>query len=164
MSERILSYHEIVEELGEGNGHLHSAFQSAVRRGQSPQASTSVGRGRLLRMARSRDFRSVAKLVMDRTSNLQEVVEFVLDVFRGGGIAVGQIKLVPTFEQRRWAAEWLADRAIGKPVQAMDLNITDDSDANRMDFSKISDDDLRTVVRAVRDARVVVDETEEPVH
>lgn len=115
-------------------------------------------------MARSRDFRSVAKLVMDRTSNLQEVVEFVLDVFRGGGIAVGQIKLVPTFEQRRWAAEWLADRAIGKPVQAMDLNITDDSDASRMDFSKISDDDLRTVVRAVRDARVVVDETEEPVH
>lgn len=34
LSERILSYHEIVEELGEGNGHLHSAFQAAVRRGQ----------------------------------------------------------------------------------------------------------------------------------
>lgn len=60
---------------------------------------------------------SVAAMVRDSTEDGAWIVREILSVARG------QHKEITDARSRTWALEWLADRAFGKPIQAVDLHL-----------------------------------------
>lgn len=61
---------------------------------------------------RSRGFAGVAKQIMTHMRDGDELIEYALNVFRDP---------VADPRDRQWAHGWLSDRALGKPLQSMDL-------------------------------------------
>ncbi len=78
---------------------------------------------------------TVAKKILAETNNFAEVVAFVLDVLRG---KAGEE--LEDGKSRRWAAEWLADRCLGRPAQRIDVSTSDAPRA--VDYSILTDDEL----------------------
>lgn len=65
------------------------------------------------RAGRPKGFRGVARLIMQETCDGAELVEWALEVWRDPSRSFGE---------RQAAHAWLADRALGKPLQSMDLS------------------------------------------
>jgi hypothetical protein len=59
-------------------------------------------------------------LILASTRNGTELVRFVLLIFRGKRPPGGRAAAPPSLRDRLDAATWLADRAFGKPVQALE--------------------------------------------
>lgn len=65
------------------------------------------------RGGRPKGFRGVAKMIMRETRDGRDLVEYALKIWRDES----------EFDHKRWQAfEWLADRAIGRPMLMMDLD------------------------------------------
>jgi hypothetical protein len=58
---------------------------------------------------------SFTALIRESTQDGAEIVQFVLTVFRNGSV-----------RQRQWAADWLADRGFGRPIQMIGLMSTEE--------------------------------------
>jgi len=87
-------------------------------------------------------------LIRQCTRDGEELVTFVLKVFRGESIN----KHVPKLKERIEAATWLADRSFGKPVQAID-NISEEPQ-KPYDFSRLSGKELETLERILIKAQL----------
>jgi hypothetical protein len=87
------------------------------------------------RLARSQ--KAFSELVLKQTRNGEELLEFVLKVFRDDQMP---------FRDRMIAMNWLADRAFGKAPQHVDVDVSvggqEPQDQTGMDFSKLSTEEL----------------------
>jgi hypothetical protein len=105
----------------------------------------AVGHGR----PRGRGFRGVAKKIMRETRDGAELVEHALRVFRSK----------KTMRHEKWEAMcWLADRAIGKAPQVLDLDVdvTANVKAPKLDASLLDQqqrDALRAAIAIMRGPR-----------
>lgn len=81
-------------------------------------------------------------LIRQCTSDGEELISFMLKVFRGESIN----KHAPKLKERIEAATWLADRGFGKPVQAIGHEIQEDTQ-NPYDFSRLTRQELDTLER-----------------
>ena len=81
-------------------------------------------------------------LLRQYTSDGEELVSFMLKVFRGESIN----KHVPKLKERIEAATWLADRGFGKPVQANGHEIQKETQ-NPFDPSRLTRQELETLER-----------------
>lgn len=61
---------------------------------------------------------AMASYVRDKTRDGEEIVQFFLDVFRGNAVS-GR---TPKLNDRKEAAEWLADRGFGRAPQRMEVD------------------------------------------
>jgi hypothetical protein len=85
---------------------------------------------------RPKGFKGVARDIMRRTHQAKDLVDFAMQVFTDGSRPL----------HWRWAAmEWLADRAIGKPMQMLDLAAALEAPEPqpRLDLSVLTDEQRR---------------------
>ncbi len=87
-------------------------------------------------------------LIRQCTSDGEELVSFMLKVFRGESIN----KYAPKLKNRIEAATWLADRGFGKPAQAID-GIPEEPQ-KPYDFSRLSGKELNTLERILLKAKL----------
>lgn len=57
----------------------------------------------------------MARMIRGETRDGAELVEFALRVWRG------EVDGMDSEKSRMWAHDWLTDRAIGKPLQSVDM-------------------------------------------
>jgi hypothetical protein len=79
----------------------------------------------------------VAKLVRAATKDGAELVDLVL------AIARGTHETIKSERSRTWALEWLADRAFGRPVQSIELQMPEA--ARPLNFAVLSDAELEAI-------------------
>ena len=86
---------------------------------------------------------NIAKQIREETGNGEEIVDFVMRVFRGKH---------PAFQHSpndlKWAAEWLADRAFGKARQIIELNTDSEAQEILPDMSALTDEELKVLEEA----------------
>ena len=111
----------------------------AAKKGQISNP-TGVGGWR----KRGAAFLAVAALIRERTNDGAELVDFALEVMRG-------TKQVNAAQLH--AAEWLSDRMMGKPIQAVELQArvekSDSSTEKRLNVDALSPDELEAVYRSL---------------
>jgi hypothetical protein len=82
-------------------------------------------------------FAGVAKMIMLQTNDAKELVAFALGVMRDRQHPLSY---------RLQAHAWLSDRALGKPIQAIDMQARIDKDSSstraNVDLDKLSTDEL----------------------
>lgn len=98
---------------------------------------------------RSHLTRAVAERIFLETGDLEEVITFMARVMRGlpmptdlgeGDDTIPLPAQIPTLDQRIGAAEWLAERAIGKAPQTIELE--GPAEAVELDVRKLSTEEL----------------------
>lgn len=96
--------------------------------------------------ARGRPKNSLAAAVR-RIVQVDELARAVYDIAFGEGVKLGEITMPATFEQRRWAIEWLSDRGYGKPVQSVELDaVVSGGESTAVDMSKLTTEELKGMV------------------
>lgn len=70
--------------------------------------------------------RALARRIQEETRDGDELVEFVLGLYRYNDINAGTFHAVHgvctvTLEDKKWAHAWLSDRGYGRPLQTIDL-------------------------------------------
>ena len=93
---------------------------------------------------RPKGFKGLAREIQQRTDDGRELVEFALKVFKGEPVTEGG--QVPKLELRWQALEWLSDRGFGKPVQSVDLNVSEGGPSH-MDLRNASPEELAVLER-----------------
>lgn len=83
---------------------------------------------------------AVAKKILAETKDFSEVITFALDVLRGTG--PDEMK---DAKSRRWAADFLGDRCLGKPAQRIDVSTTDAPP--RVNYDALTDEELEVYER-----------------
>lgn len=81
----------------------------------------------------------MARLILEKTSDGVELVEFALRVWRGQDPEMKDPK------SRQWAHEWLSDRGLGKAVQSVEM--TFENGPPPLDFSGLSDAELAALAK-----------------
>lgn len=102
------------------------------------------------RRSKSTLTRQVAERIFAITNDLEEVIDFMARVMRGQPVpvrpddvdpsAVDVFPQIPSLDQRIDAAEWLAERAIGKAPQTIEL--VDEVTGPKLDLSKMTTEDI----------------------
>lgn len=67
--------------------------------------------------------KSFAKLIRDETKDGAELVELALSIMRGKKTGRNAASINTDWNQRMDAAKWLADRAFGKSVAQLDIEV-----------------------------------------
>ena len=102
---------------------------------------------------RRRGAKELAKEISKQTDNGQEVVDFVLSVFRGTEPRLGTRP-----SDLKWAVEWLADRLWGKAPVQMEITAGQDTKiVNMIDYSKLSVKELKILQEAEEALRGVLE-------
>lgn len=83
--------------------------------------------------------RGFVAAIRDATNDGEELVTFVLKVFRGESIGTGKGAQRPRLADRLAAATWLADRGFGRPIQAVENTVRTEW---TYDLSRLTDDEL----------------------
>lgn len=88
---------------------------------------------------RPKGFKGLAREIQERTGDGRDLVEFALKVFKGEPLVEGGP--TPKLELRWQALEWLSDRGFGKPVQSIDLNVSEGGPTH-MDLRQATPEEL----------------------
>jgi len=80
----------------------------------------------------------MARFIREQTRDGAELVEFALKIWRDPA---------QNDKSRQWAHEWIADRGFGKPLQAVDMQLTGDLTVEQspIDLSKLTIEQLETL-------------------
>ena len=109
-----------------------------VRKGAFQKGNKAAVGGRRLKGAQN-----IAKQIREETNNGEEIVDFVMRVFRGKH---------PAFQHSpadlKWAAEWLADRAYDTARQIIELNTEQEQQNILPDMSGLTDEELKVLEEA----------------
>lgn len=93
---------------------------------------------------RAKGFKGLAQEIQKRTNDGRDLVEFALKVF--AGVALTEGGQTPKLELRWQALEWLSDRGFGKPVQSVDLNVSEGGPTH-MDLANATPEELAVLER-----------------
>jgi hypothetical protein len=88
--------------------------------------------------------------IRDATKDGEELVAFVLKVFRGESIGTGKAANRPRLADRLAAATWLADRGFGRPIQAFEGTVRSEPEHDLTKLTPVELDTWLTLAEKTR--------------